>query len=312
MLLENNVHAILLIFRMKIYIFIILLLAGCTRYEATDNYHGEWRYEYYTPEGDLWGIFSINLEQRGDQILGSHYISIMEGEINDISTDYSIHGEVQDDLVRITIASSLEDNPGEAEIQLLNKDSLLFVLTKPPYSSSDKALKQQIIPNTVLFVKANNNLEESIESLVNIGITWHTWKNKAKELIGVEPTEENFINLSGDDAKKIYTEYYWNEYKIDDIININSKYLIFDCIICSPSNALSLINKVLSERFDINITPSDSMSSEMIDAINGVDQEKFYNELIDERDAHYHNRAKLPEHYKFKPVWRERIESFRN
>lgn len=134
---------------MRRYIFIILLLIGCGREESPGNYQGEWCYEYCTPQGDIWGLFSIILKQEGDSIKGSHYISIMDGEIKDVGMGCTILGEISGDIAQITLKSWLADNPAEATLEFIAKDSLLFTLTKEPSNNSDRVFENMTIPHEV-------------------------------------------------------------------------------------------------------------------------------------------------------------------
>lgn len=156
----------------------------------------------------------------------------------------------------------------------------------------DVAVRDSLI-NIVVDVEGGySDRKSDLGGKTNKGISWKTWQDFAEPTLGVKPTEENLKLLTKEDAKKIYTENYWNKYRIDEINDTDLKHLIFDVFVNNTGSAAKIIQGVLSDDFKQDVEIDGVMGSKTINKINEMDSAAFYDKLLDARERHYHNLVK--------------------
>lgn len=146
----------------------------------------------------------------------------------------------------------------------------------------------------------------------NRGITWNTWLDTARPILGIEPTLENLKNLTANDAEEIYKERYWNKIKADDIIDGDIRYLLFDFYVNAGKNAVVVLQNTINE-FNNNVIVDGSIGNQTINALNSINSIDLYNKYKQNRINYYVNLAnRIPKNQKFLNGWKNRTNAFVN
>jgi len=119
------------------------------------------------------------------------------------------------------------------------------------------------------------------------GIRKVVWKELAKKLLGVNPTDEGFYNMSKEDAE-VFIEYYRkgatkNLIHNDAIAELLTEWSFMSGLTGGPE----LMRKVLEEKFDKKFKYGGGMGPETAAAINSVDPEKLWHAAIKYREDFY-------------------------
>ncbi|WP_082721915.1 glycoside hydrolase family 108 protein [Burkholderia sp. RF2-non_BP3] len=147
----------------------------------------------------------------------------------------------------------------------------------------------------------------------NKGIAWATWQAYAKEDIGVEPTLENLIALTDDQAKTIYLKRYWEPRGFCGIPNEKTALNIYDWTITS-GRAIKKIQEMLTSEYSIEIAQNNKMSKDFVHKINSIeDQSELVKKIGVIRKQYYTSLAydkegKPNKNYKFLDGWIKRVD----
>ncbi|AIY43030.1 secretion activator protein [Collimonas arenae] len=151
----------------------------------------------------------------------------------------------------------------------------------------------------------------------NKGIAWNAWQAYAKEDLGVEPTLENLIALTNDQACKIYLNRYWEPKGFCKIRNEKTALMIYDWSITS-GQAIKKIQELLNLDFGKNIVDNNHMTDETIDAVNSIeDQDNLIEKIGKTRKKYYESLAyqadgKPGKNIKFLNGWLNRVDDCLN
>ncbi|OXA69655.1 hypothetical protein B0A58_15335 [Flavobacterium branchiophilum NBRC 15030 = ATCC 35035] len=150
----------------------------------------------------------------------------------------------------------------------------------------------------------------------NKGITIGTFKQYAKEDLGIEPTSENLKKITDDQATIIYRKRYWEPKGFCKIEDDKVSLMIYDWTITS-GGAAKKVQELLIDEFDKKITADGGIGSKTIEAINSVeDQDKLLKRIGAIRKEYYTNLAikdgKHTKNYKFLDGWHNRVDDCLN
>ena len=121
----------------------------------------------------------------------------------------------------------------------------------------------------------------------NKGIAWHSWQEFAKADLNIDPTLENLMALTNEQAEIIYYKRYWQPKGFCKIKNEKTALIIYDWTITSGGAARE-VQKVLSIDFLKQIVINNSIDDKTINAINEIDdQELLMKKISDSRKSYY-------------------------
>ena len=122
----------------------------------------------------------------------------------------------------------------------------------------------------------------------NKGITLATWKQYAKEDVGVEnPNLENLKQITDEQATIIYRKRYWEPKRFCEIKDERVSLMFYDWTITS-GGAVREVQKLLKNEFNQNIESDGGMGPLTVNAINDVeDQDKLLNKIAEIRKQYY-------------------------
>ena len=144
----------------------------------------------------------------------------------------------------------------------------------------------------------------------NKGITFKTFKQYAKDTLGIEPTLENLKNLSDGQASKIYKKGYWDKIRGDEIKDQNLANIVFDFYVNAGKNAAKLLQQVIN-KLGGNLVVDGIIGSVTMEALAKLDQKKVYM-LYKKSRVDYYQRLceRNPRLKKFLKGWLNRVNSF--
>ena len=150
----------------------------------------------------------------------------------------------------------------------------------------------------------------------NKGITIGTFKQYAKEDLGIEPTSENLKKITDDQATIIYRKRYWEPKGFCKIEDDKVSLMIYDWTITS-GGAAKKVQELLIDDFEQKITADGGIGSKTIEAINNVEnQDKLLKRIGEIRKEYYTNLAikdgKHTKNYKFLTGWHNRVDDCLN
>ncbi len=123
----------------------------------------------------------------------------------------------------------------------------------------------------------------------NKGITFRTFQNTATSVLNIQPTHENFINLTTEQAKLIYKHQYWNSISCDEIIDGDLRFLLFDFYVNAGPNAIKQLKKTLNQ-LGYNVVVNGIMTQETLDIINSHNNVvELYNTFKQKRIDYYNS-----------------------
>lgn len=130
----------------------------------------------------------------------------------------------------------------------------------------------------------------------NKGITWNTFQGTALA-VGIQPTWQNFINLTDEWAALIYKKFFWDPIKGDFINNQSIAEIIADANVNHPYTAVRIAQKVAG-------VPDDNIVGPVtLNALNSVNPDTFSGAYYGARQVYYSYRANdfskidLPENF---------------
>lgn len=145
----------------------------------------------------------------------------------------------------------------------------------------------------------------------NMGITFGTFQNTAKSILGVEPTVENLKNLTTEQAAKIYKAEYWDRVEGDDIEPQELANIMFDFAVNSGTGtAAKYLQRVLNE-LGANIPVDGGIGPMTLKAFNNYDPIEIYRRYKQMRIDFYNKIVQNdPSQQRFLKGWLNRINSF--
>ncbi|MET3038358.1 glycosyl hydrolase 108 family protein [Chryseobacterium sp. NRRL B-14859] len=147
----------------------------------------------------------------------------------------------------------------------------------------------------------------------NKGITLATWKQYAKEDVGIEnPTLENLKQITDEQATIIYRKRYWEPKMFCEIKDERVSLMFYDWTITS-GGAVRQMQKLLKNEFQQDIEPDGGMGPLTVKAINNVeDQNKLLNRIAEIRKQYYtdltYTNGKKNEQDQFLTGWLNRVD----
>ena len=147
----------------------------------------------------------------------------------------------------------------------------------------------------------------------NKGIAWATWTAYAKSDVGIEPTLDNLINLTDEQAKTIYLKRYWEPRGFCKIVNERTALNIYDWTVTS-GQAIKKIQQILVSDFSKKIEFDNKISDNFIFQINsiedqndlvgkiGISRKKYYTSLA------FNSDGSPNKNYKFLNGWISRVD----
>ncbi len=146
----------------------------------------------------------------------------------------------------------------------------------------------------------------------NLGITWNTWKNTAKPILGIDPTLENLKKLTPDQAARIYKKNYWDEINLDQLCDGDMKYFMFDFYVNAGPNAIKVLQNTLNQ-LGATVHVNGRVDAQTINAINAAKSKDLYNTYKVNRQNFYNNIVDgNPSQGVFLAGWTKRNNSFKN
>lgn len=165
----------------------------------------------------------------------------------------------------------------------------------------------------------------------NRGISWDVWAENAQKILGKQPTLTNLENLSAEEAKLIYKSEFWDKIYLDQIIDGDLKWLIFDFYVNSGSHAIRILQRELN-KMGHKLSVDGGMGPLTISAINStsdiislynnykIGRKTFVENLVQKSINKYlikHPNAQEQEllektQLRFKTGWLNRINNFIN
>ncbi|MGF6959557.1 glycoside hydrolase family 108 protein [Paraburkholderia youngii] len=121
----------------------------------------------------------------------------------------------------------------------------------------------------------------------NHGIAWLTWQKYAKKDLDVDPTVDNLRNLTEQQAEIIYFKRYWQPKGFCEFTNERVALMVYDWSITS-GGAVSQIQNLLNQKYQLNIIQDGGMGKKTVNAINSIpNQEALLQEIASIRRQYY-------------------------
>lgn len=132
---------------------------------------------------------------------------------------------------------------------------------------------------------ANSKTDKGGETMR--GVTWTTYQGLCKVVLGIEPTKENFLKMSKEDAQKFIT-YYWNQCKASGLNSQRIANMLVDWYWGSGKWAILNTRKALNHEFNCGLDEKlETVTDGMIKTINRLSEERAYEAILEERSAYY-------------------------
>ena len=131
---------------------------------------------------------------------------------------------------------------------------------------------------------ANNKFDHG--GLTNMGVTFATFQNLAKPVLGIEPTKDNFLKMTKPQVEKIIT-WFWDKMHGNEIKDQRVANVVVDWFWGSGYYGPMWVHKTLKTYF--NITPPKNtkvITSDTVKSMNRLNQTKLYNALITQKKVH--------------------------
>ena len=109
----------------------------------------------------------------------------------------------------------------------------------------------------------------------NKGVTMGTFRQCARQLLGVDPTSESLQALTDDQAGVIYRALYWDKVHGDDIASQDLANIVCDFFVNSGVNATKLLQRVLNE-LGADLAEDGIVGSGTMAALTASDQARVY------------------------------------
>lgn len=166
------------------------------------------------------------------------------------------------------------------------------------------------IPHTLAWEGGLVNHPNDPGGLTNRGITIGTFLKFAKPVLGINATEANLINLTIDQAKKIYKVAYWDSITGDVINSQDVANIYFDMRVNAGTNAVRLMQSSLREMGYL-VTVDSVHGPQTLQAINNAPPVELYTLYKANRIKYYQAIATArPSLQVFLKGWLNRVASF--
>lgn len=145
----------------------------------------------------------------------------------------------------------------------------------------------------------------------NRGITIDTYNALAKQLLGIEPSLENFRQLTKEQAG-LFVKYFWDKSTGNNRINSQK---IAEAITTwrwgSGGYGLKEFQRLLNEKHNANLKVDGGIGTNTVGVVNKIDENKLFDEMIIARKLFFENLAKRdPSQMKFLKGWTNRLSNF--
>ena len=139
----------------------------------------------------------------------------------------------------------------------------------------------------------------------NVGITYKVWQT----MFG--PTHNRFMTMADADWDAIFKEYYWNEMCGDTIASQRIADIVVDWVWNSGKhNPEMYVQDILIHSFGQNIAEDGDFGPASVAAINAVDEEKLWNDIVAKRLWYYDQLVTLrPSNAQFLQGWKNRVNN---
>ncbi len=129
--------------------------------------------------------------------------------------------------------------------------------------------------------------------------------------LGVEPTIENLMKITNQEASVLYKKRFWAPIKGDEIKSLSFSYALYDFHVNAPGHAVKLIQKAVNT-LGGNLVIDKKMGPKSVKAINRMDAHQLFDEFQKNRVDYYRDRAnKIPSQRVFLNSWLKRTNSIK-
>jgi len=136
----------------------------------------------------------------------------------------------------------------------------------------------------------------------NRGISAPTFKS----YYGYCPTVMEMINLTEDQAKPIYKDYFWDTIRGDELINQSVANMMFDMFVNHPGYGKEILRTAVQNQLPMMVVER-PFGNEELSAINRIDQRKLFDDLRDGREQAYRTQAAKPGQEEYLNGWLSRL-----
>lgn len=147
--------------------------------------------------------------------------------------------------------------------------------------------------------------------LTNKGITYSTYEQLAKKVLGKEPTKTNFLNMTANDAA-LFVKHFWD--KATNNNSINSQKIaeaVTNWYWGSGSVGIMEFQRLLNERFNAGLKVDGVVGINTVTAANKINPDKLFIEMIKARKQFFEDLVKKrPKDAKFLNGWLNRLDDF--
>ena len=145
------------------------------------------------------------------------------------------------------------------------------------------------------------------------GVTLATWQTVGYDKNGdgkIDCEDVRLINRA--DAYQVFLKTFWNPYRANEIKSQSIANIIVDWAWASGVvTALKKVQRLLNKEFGLALPESGKMDDATLQAINQVEQTRFYSALRAAREAHFRGIvAANPSQARFLQGWLNRLNDF--
>jgi lysozyme family protein len=142
------------------------------------------------------------------------------------------------------------------------------------------------------------------------GITFATFRNCARKLLGIEPTLENLRALTEMQAATIYKALYWDAIRGDEIHSQHIANIVCDFQVNAGSTSARLLQRVLNQ-LGANLGVDGIIGKATLAALRGMDEARVHALFQEGRRDYYRGLVeRRPSLGKFLRGWLRRVDSF--
>jgi lysozyme family protein len=143
----------------------------------------------------------------------------------------------------------------------------------------------------------------------NKGVTMATFRQCSHELLGIDPTSQNLINLTDSQVGIIYRALYWDKMNGDDFQLQDLANIVCDFYVNAGTHATLLLQNILNSMGG-HVVADGGIGPATLGALNGVDLVAVYRQYKQGRINYYQNLGqRFPQ---FLQGWLNRANAFPN
>lgn len=170
---------------------------------------------------------------------------------------------------------------------------------------------RKLVPFVLRWEGGIANDPDDSGGLTNKGITFETFKKLSKTVLGKEPTKDNLLNMTANDAA-LFVKYFWD--KATNNNSINSQKVaeaITNWHWGTGVFGLMEFQRLLNEKFNAGLKVDGVIGIKTVTAANKINPDKLFIEMIKARKEFFENLAKKrPKDAKFLQGWLNRLNDF--